>query len=205
MSDLDLDRLGDVWRQQPSASEMADLQRSAETVRRRARWAQRAESAMALTVAILVGLLVVRNPEPGTLAIGGLAILVLLISQVRQRRLRESELKSLAGSSEEMLDQAMERVRQRIKRARFGMLTIGPGILLGLLVARSADRSMAELTSPALLDTETRIIFLVVAAAIIGISVAIMVRSDRQARRELERLAALRQTYEAEGESLSQS
>ena len=40
MTDFDLDRLGDVWRQQPDPAEMERLQRSAAAVSRRARWAQ---------------------------------------------------------------------------------------------------------------------------------------------------------------------
>ena len=37
MSDFDLDRLGDVWRQQPDPAEMERLQRTAAAVSRRAR------------------------------------------------------------------------------------------------------------------------------------------------------------------------
>ena len=37
MSDFDLDRLGDVWRQQPDPAEMERLQRTAIAVARRAR------------------------------------------------------------------------------------------------------------------------------------------------------------------------
>ena len=40
MSDFDLDRLGDVWRQQPDPAEMERLQKSAAAVARRARRAQ---------------------------------------------------------------------------------------------------------------------------------------------------------------------
>ena len=40
MSDFDLDRLGDVWRQQPDPEEVARLQKSAAAVARRARLAQ---------------------------------------------------------------------------------------------------------------------------------------------------------------------
>lgn len=196
MSDLDLDRLGDVWRQQPSASEMADLQRSAETVRRRARWAQRADVTAAILIAGAVLLFVLRSPEPATILVGGGAILLLLFSQVRQRKLRAAELRGLVGSSEEMLDQSIERLRQSLKRIRYGALTLGPALLVGWLLARTAN-----LPAAAAPDPQLRTILLVGAVVLLAATALTFAASYRQAKRELERLLALREAYRVESES----
>ncbi|WP_114952176.1 hypothetical protein [Sphingosinicella terrae] len=196
MSDLDLDRLGDVWRQQPSASEMADLQRSAETVRRRARWAQRADVSAAILIAGAVLLFVLRNPEPSTMLVGSGAILLLLFSQMRQRKLRAAELEGLVGSSEEMLDQSIERLRQSLKRIRYGALTLGPALLVGWLLARTAN--LAAAAAP---DPELRTILLVGGVALLAATAWTLAASYRQVKRELERLLALREAYRVESES----
>ena len=88
MIDFDLDRLGDVWRQRPDPAELEALKRSAEIVRRRARWAQLIDIVAAVVVAAVVLLLVLSNPKVDTLLVGGAAILMLLGTQVRSRRLR---------------------------------------------------------------------------------------------------------------------
>ena len=54
MTDFDLDRLGDVWRQDPDPAEMAALKRTAETVARRARREQIADTGFAAVVSIAV-------------------------------------------------------------------------------------------------------------------------------------------------------
>ena len=91
MIDFDLDRLGDVWRQRPDPAELEHLKRSADAVRRRARWAQLIDIVAALVVAAVVLLLVLSNPKADTLLVGGAAILMLLGTQVRSRRLRQRE------------------------------------------------------------------------------------------------------------------
>src|SRR5689334_22990125 len=109
MTDFDLDRLGDVWRQQPDPAEMARLQKSAADVAQRARVTQVTDIVVALVVAAVVIFLVASNPKPGTIALGTAAILVLLGSNIRLRRLRQVELQTLAGSTEDMLDQSIQR------------------------------------------------------------------------------------------------
>ena len=88
MSDFDLDRLGDVWRQQPDPAEMQRLQRTAAAVARRARLSAIVDVCAAVAVAAVVIILVVTNPNTRTVVMGTAAILVLLGSNIRQRKLR---------------------------------------------------------------------------------------------------------------------
>src|SRR5262245_24132932 len=140
MTDLDLDRLGDVWRQPPDQAELEELKRAAENVRRRARWLQVIDIVAAIVVAGVVLAMILANPQADTLAVGGGAILLLLFSQVRSRRYRQQELRSLTGSAEQMLDQSIARVQAAYRRARSGLIIFLPGILLGILFAFVAER-----------------------------------------------------------------
>ena len=137
MTDFDLDRLGDVWRQQPDQAEMERLQRTAAAVARRARWGQVIDAGSALLVAAVVILLVSANPAVDTMLMGAAAILVLLVGHSRQRQLRRIELKSLTGGTEEMLQQSLARIDATVKRARFSLLTLPPAIALGWLFMRT--------------------------------------------------------------------
>jgi hypothetical protein len=199
--DLDLDRLGDVWRQEPDPAELAELRRAAEAARHRARWAQRIDTTAALVLAAVLTLLVARNPHFDTLLVGGAAILFLLITQVRQRRLRAAELKSLTGTSEEMLDQLIDRVRHTLKRSRLGLILAVPGILTGLLVGHVFEGSSGGEIA-ALLDAYG-VGNIVVVVFTVGFAVAALhvARQYRRSQRELERLVALREAYRQERES----
>ena len=199
MNDLDLDRLGDVWRQRPDPEELDELKRAAEAVRRRAKWSQVVDVVAAVAVAGVVLFLVLSNPTTDTLLVGGAAILILLVSQIRSRRLRQQELRSLTGSVEQMLDQSIERVQATLKRARSGLIFLVPGVLLGYFVAFVVERrSGTEISErfnaqPGL----STIIYVVAVLAIIGAFVQV-VRTLRQSRRELARLKALRDSYRQE-------
>jgi hypothetical protein len=198
MTDLDLERLGDVWRQRPNPAELEQLKRSAEAVQRRARWAQAVDIVAAVVVAGVVLLLVSSNPTTDTLIVGGGAILVLLFGQMRSRRLRQKELRSLTGTTEQMLDQSIERVRAGLVRARSALVLLPSGILLGLLVAFVAvppsDTEFAERFAQPGVSTAIQIaVFLTVAAAIVH-----FLRAIRAGRREMERLTALRDAYRQE-------
>ncbi|WP_129790439.1 hypothetical protein [Sphingosinicella sp. CPCC 101087] len=206
MSDLDLEHLGDVWRQRPDPAELAELRRTAETVRRRAKWGQRVDTAAAVVVAGVVALLVLRNPKLDTLLVGGGAILLLLVSQVRQRRLRAAEMRSLTGTTEEMLDQTIDRVSQTLKRSRLGLFLAGPAILMGLLLAYVVEGSSGgEISSR--IDAVPGLGTLIQVVAGLGFA-AMAVRIFRQYRRsqrELERLSALREAYRHEGDSTTEA
>jgi hypothetical protein len=204
MTDLDLERLANVWRQPPDATELEELRRTAAAVRRRARWAQMVDAGAAIVVAIVVLTLVLANPRPVTALVGGATILVLLGSQFRQRRLRQEELRALTGSTEEMLDQSIRRARATLKRMRFQLVGLGPSLALGLAFASAADQSRTGARLRDLLFAPWAGTLLVVLAAIaIGGFAVHFVHSSRAARLELERLIALREAYRQERESSS--
>src|SRR6476619_571627 len=133
MNDFDLDRLGDVWRQQPGPAEMERLQKSAAAVARRARLAQVTDIAVALAVAGVVIFLVASNPKPGTVLIGSAAILVLLFSNIRLRKVRRIELEQLTGGTEEMLDQSIARVETTLRHLRVSVIGFPVAAVLGAL------------------------------------------------------------------------
>jgi hypothetical protein len=202
MSELDLDRLGDVWRQRPDPKELEELKRAAEAVRRRAKWGQVVDAVAAILVSGVVLFLVLSNPSADTLLVGGGAILILLLSQVRSRRLRQQELRSLTGSAEQMLDQSIQRVQATLKRARSGLVMLAPTVLVGIFLAYVVDRrSGAEISERINAQPGLSTIILVAAGlAIVGAFIQV-VRSLRQSRRELERLTVLRNSYHQEQET----
>jgi hypothetical protein len=198
MSDFDLERLGDVWRQQPDPAEMERLQRTAAMVSRRARWAQAVDAGAAAVVSGVVILLVSTNPNLGTFLMGAAAILVLLFSNLRQRRLRQVELRSLTGGTEEMLDQSIERVEATRKRNRLSAVMLGPGLLVGLLFASVvAPHGGAEFLPTAITESGVRTLRWGAILALLA-GTALLIRSIRSAGRELERLASLREAYRRE-------
>ncbi len=198
MSDFDFDRLGDVWRKQPDPAEMERLQRTAAMVSRRARWAQLVDIGAAIAVSGVVLLLVSKNPTIGTFLVGAAAILLLLYSNLRQRRLRQVELRSLTGGTEEMLDQSIERVEATRKRNWFSAIVLAPGVAVGALFASFVAPQGGEEYLPAIFaESGVRLllwagIFALLAAAFL------LVRSIRTAGRELGRLTTLRDAYRRE-------
>ena len=202
MTDLDLERLGNVWRQRPSAQELEELQRSAERVRRRARWMQVVDVLAAIVVAGVVLAMVVANPEMDTVLVGGGAVLVLLVGQVRSRRFRQRELQSLGGSTEQMLDQSIERISATHKRARSILLAMPPAALLGILFAFLSERGSGGAIARTI-DTQPGLSTLVLIAgmATVGGAFVHVVLTIRRTRRELERLTALRDAYRQEQEA----
>jgi succinate dehydrogenase/fumarate reductase cytochrome b subunit len=202
MTDLDLERLGDVWRQEPDLQELKELMRAAETVRRRARWLQAVDIAAAIVVGGVVLWLVLSNPTVDTMLVGGGAILILLVSQVRSRRFRQQELRSLSGSAEQMLDQSIERLRATLKRAISGIVLLPLAILLGYWIGyvalpeRGAELAERIARQPGL----DRFILAVVALALVAALIH-LVRTIGRSRRELERLTALRDSYTQDEEA----
>ena len=202
MSDFDLDRLGDVWRQQPDPAEMERLQRTAAAVARRARFAQFVDAGAALAVSAVVILLVAANPRPNTLAMGGLAIAMLLGSHIRQRKLRQLELKSLTGGTEDMLDQSIARVEATLKRTRYSLFGIGPALLLGWVFMRSVTGEPVRGLLPGFFAQPwVRFLWnggILVLLAAGAIYFYLTIRSGRQ---ELDRLTAMRDAFREERES----
>jgi len=202
MSEIDLDRLGDVWRQQPDPAEMEKLRRTAAGASRRARWAQLIDIGAAVAVAGVVIFFAASDPGVDTFVVSAALILVLLWSQRRQRRLRAIELKSLTGSSEEMLDQSIAQTHATLKRIWFQLVLTPPGLAFGLLIAQVADRDsttrLMERVIGALGSGQTIVLFALVCLAALA---AYSLRTIRTQKHELGRLVALREAYRSEGEA----
>jgi len=197
MRDFDLDRLGDVWRQQPDAAEMARLQRSAAAVARRARITQVTDIVVGLAVAVVVIFLVASNPKPGTVVMGTAAILVLLYSHIRLRKMRRIELGHLTGSTEEMLNQSIDRVETTVRHLRISLIGFLPTVLVGALVAYA---SQGRTILAAAEDWPFRGLLLPLGMLVIVGVMAFHMRAIRRSRRELGRLLAMREAYRREHE-----
>jgi hypothetical protein len=199
MSDFDLDRLGDVWRQQPDPAEMERLQKSAAAVARRARRAQVVDVAAALLVSAVVIFLVAANPKPGTILMGTAAILILLAGNIRLRRVRNIELRNLTGNTEEMLDQSINRVEATARYQRFSALIIPTAAAMGALLAWT---SQGRQLVPALQSgSPLRILWVVLGVAVLAGGLVYALRAMKRARLELERLKAMREAYRRERDS----
>ena len=199
MTDLDLEHLGDVWRQNPDPAELERLQRTAETVLRRARWSEAVDAVAALVVSGVVLLLVAGNPEIDTMIVGGAAVLVLLAGHIRSRRLRQEELRSLSGSAEQMLDQSVARLKAKIKRTRYQLLCLLPGFGIGIAIAYFADEGAGQQVFNRLL-ANTREAGLLFVGGLIAVAAMFLylLRNLRTERKELDRLTALRRSYDEE-------
>lgn len=199
MSDFDLDRLGELWRAQPDPEEMAALQRAADAAARRARWGQLSDIALSAFVSIAVIVLVWSNPTIKTALVGGAAILLMLSSNVRQRQFRQLELAGLTGSSEQMLDQSIERVEATVKRHRFGLIGVAPGFLVGLGFAATLSSGSGSALVARISDDRLAagLITAGVIAGLVALSVYFL-HMMRRSRAELDRLTALRDDYRRE-------
>lgn len=202
MSDFDLDRLGDVWRQQPDPAEMERLQKSAATVARRARLAQVIDIGAALAVSAIVILLVASNPKLGTILLGAAAILVLLGSNVRLRRLRQIELQTLAGSTEDMLDQSIQRLQATLRYRWFSLAAVGPALLIGMMMgARSGGSNRLVALFPQLGEIMKPGFLFGIGGGLFVVVGLLILRSIVRARREMQRLETMREAYRSERES----
>lgn len=200
MSDIDLDRLGDLWRAQPDPAEMEQLQRTAAIAARRARWGQLSDAALALVVSAVVLVLVWSNPTLKTALAGGGAILLMLVSTLHQRKLRKLELMALTGSSEEMLDQSIVRLSATRKRTLLGLIGAIPAIAIGSALGTSLESGGSELFARWRSNESTAFAFtiLVIAAGILLYSYLLTL--SRRTRAELDRLTTLRDAYRRESE-----
>jgi hypothetical protein len=201
MSDFDLDRLGDVWRQQPDPEEMERLQRTAIAVARRARFAAILDICTALAVALVVIVLVLANPKTQTFVMGSAAILVLLGSNLRQRKLRQVELKQLTGTTEEMLDQSIDRIETTLRHHKFTLYAIPPLFLASWIFARTAGPPPAAVLGSLGQVSWVRPILLATGVGGVVALAIFLILSIRRGRRELNRLNVMRDAYSLECDS----
>jgi hypothetical protein len=202
MSDFDLDRLGDVWRQQPDPAEMERLQRTAIAVARRARLAAILDVCTAIAVAAVVVILVITNPQTQTVVMGSAAILVLLGSNLRLRKLRQVELKGLTGTTEDMLDQSIARVETTLRHHKFTLYGTPP-IFLVTWLGFAATRAPGHDTILGSLREIPWFRPILLGAAIAGAVAlaAFLIVAIGRGRRELNRLNTMRDAYRQERDS----
>lgn len=203
MTDFDLERLGDVWRQDPDPAEIERLRRSAEGVARRAQQAQIAEATLAVVVSGVVLVLALSNPRPATLLVGAMAIALMLSSSIRQRKLRRLELKGLTGSTENMLDQSIARLRATLKRAKLALFSVPPGLALGLGfgAALDGDGGSGRLARATGIWWSPHAFVLVIGVLLISMF-AHYYFVIRRNRNELERLIAMREVFSEENRDI---
>lgn len=202
MSDFDLDRLGDVWRQQPDPAEMARLQRTAIAIARRARLGAILDICAALAVAAVVIVLVLTNPKVETLVMGSAALFVLLGSNIRLRKLREVQLRELAGTTENMLDQSIARVETTLRHHKFSLYAT-PAVFLIFWVGfatTAAPRPESMLASLRAIPWFRATLLGGGFATMVGVPIFLFF-SIRRGRRELGRLRAMREAYRQERDS----
>jgi hypothetical protein len=202
MTEFDLDRLGDVWRQQPDPAELDSLRRAADDMQRRARRAQLFDIFSTIVVAGVVLFLVWSNPQRNTFVVGAAAILLLLFGQQRQRRLREAELKGLTGTSEDMLEQSVARIEATIRRTRFSLFALPAAVLFGIAFSYLTDVSPGGQFLPSLgADSWLSTLVKIAVGLFVLFATAHFYRSMRRERGELERLSRLRDVYRQEREA----
>jgi hypothetical protein len=202
MTDFDLDRLGDVWRQRPDPAEIEELLRSAGKARRRAQISQIVDAVGAVVAIILVAAFVILNPRPELLGLGGATVFVLLVSNVRLRKLRQVELRGLTGSAEDMIGQSIERVEKAINYQRLCLFAM-PVLIAGY----SAVSLLVDHSGGGLLDfilgsaPAVRVLWVGAGIGAMAGLTLLLAASLRRERRELGKLCAMRDAYRDERES----
>jgi hypothetical protein len=181
---------------------MQRLQRTAIAVARRARLAAILDICTAVAVAAVVVILVVTNPKTQTVVMGSAAILVLLGSNIRLRKLRQVELKGLTGTTEDMLDQSIARVETTLRHHKFTLYGTPPILLVTWLGfwATEAPRHDSILGSLRDIPWFRPVLLGAAIAAVVGLAIFLVV-SIRRGRRELNRLITMRDAYHQERDS----
>jgi len=205
MTDFDLDRLGELWREDPETAQIERLRQSAMAVSRRGRLAQLADAIGAVVAGIGLVAVAAIGHNPKTFVAAGAALLLMLFSVMRNRKLREAEIRMLTGTTEEMLDQSIDRARARHKRMRFNLLFSPLSIPVILWMISTRDRGpgglQAAIARHPVLPLE---VLGVIALVIVGIAF-VYIRSLPRSRAELERLESLRDAYRRERNEASKA
>lgn len=198
MTDLDLDRLGQLWRAELPAGTVEGLQRSAARIRRRARIAMIVDYTLAAACVLTIIYLIASTPKLEVMAVGGVALFMLVTGQMRQRRLRQLELKGLTGGTASMIDQSIVRAEATLKRTKSSLLLVIPatavGVLLGFVSGDTIDPLFDRLRG----DPISFILLVSLWLVVLPMMIMHLLLSMRRNHRELKRLKALREAYRQE-------
>jgi hypothetical protein len=187
-----------MWRQDPAPAEVERPRRTAASVSRRARlaqWADTIGAAIASTALITIAVL---NRDPRTLAVAVAALGLMLLSVIRNRKLREAEITMLTGATAEMLDQSIERAKATRKRMRFN-LAAGP-LAIPIFAFLLSTRGPAHGILTTRFHVPPHFVWTVTAVFLV-VAVWMMIEYARGFMRsgtELEQLSRLREAYRAE-------
>jgi len=141
---------------------------------------------------------VASNPKAETVVMGAAAILVLLFSNIRLRKVRRIELGNLTGSTEEMLDQSINRTETTLRHLRVSIIGFPLTLLVGALVGYATQgHRILEAARGWPLRSVLAPLGAVIAVGVIVFSIRAIGRN----RRELERLQTMREAYRSERES----
>jgi hypothetical protein len=145
-----------------------------------------------------VVILVLANPKAQTFVMGSAAILVLLGSNIRGRKLRQVELQQLTGTTEDMLDQSIARVETTLRHRKFTLYGIAPLLLGTYIFARTAAPRNGTILGSLTEIPWFRTVWLGAwIAALIGLAF-FLILAIRRGRRELSRLSTMREAYREE-------
>jgi CHASE3 domain sensor protein len=98
-----------------------------------------------------------------------------------------------------MLDQSIVRAETTLRHHRFGLLAIGPAVIIGVVVAWT---SQGRHLFPAIQGGPgLRLVFVVLALAVVAAAFFYSLRGLGRSRRELDRLRTMREAYRRERES----
>jgi hypothetical protein len=199
MTEFDLDRLGSLWRQDPEPAEIERLRQSARKVSRRARLAQAADAAGTLAVSVSLIIIALVNRRADATAVIGTIIAFLFYSSLRNRKLRELEVKAATGSTQEMLDQAIARGEGVLKRIRANLVASIIALpLMGLLLLTLEHGPGRNLARRYFEHSHIPLVVDFVILVLVGWIVVQTLVTVRNTRREVRQLRALREAFQTE-------
>jgi Mn2+/Fe2+ NRAMP family transporter len=205
VTDFDLERLGELWREQPDPEEVERQRLAAREVARKARRAELAENVLAALTLLVILAVVSINPGTVSYGLGVLTAFLIVSSQLRQRRFRRAEIVSLTGETPTMLDRAIVRLEATLRRTRFGMLVIGPATAVGAFFALSVDRP-GEGTRILTFSQGTASVVIIILSTVVLLATILHLHSTmKKSQAELDRLRELRESYRVEQDAIERS
>jgi len=108
-------------------------------------------------------------------------------------------LRNLTGSTENMLQQSVERIETQLKHNRVTLLGLGPTCVVGALFAAAA---IGRSGTSAIRDIPLlRALLLGGSLAAVAVFILFLLFAIRRGRHEMDRLKAMREAYRQEHES----
>lgn len=132
MTSVDLDDWMQVWQDEQDEDELELVRASARRAMRRARLFNYAEHGISAAIIVAVIVWLVLEGAPATIAIAGLAILVILWSSWRRHMLFQVAELIRFDDRRDFLETGVQSARARLKRSRIGLIALLPSFLIGI-------------------------------------------------------------------------